>query len=281
MYSLILECRLRNRLSLDGQQPFVRRGIGFQYLSELGTGSSGNHKLIFFHSVEKLKNTALPLKVQVGDMLSILREMGINFENLNLDKDVETLKGIIASRTNGHHNLLNNANLIIDQFQELLEIKKKILISELDLISNIIEEFKFNIVNPSKKRAILPILGHIGEVLFGLSSTSTVEKLSDKLEELSNDQEKDTKFISVSASVISELEISLNKLRNQILDQVSQSFKTFESEFSDNALKITSSLVVNFAQTHNAVEKLTSNILNKLQSFRYHLEQLSKGLIQV
>ena len=67
-------------------------------------------------------------------MLNILREKGLNFENVNLDKDVETLKGIIASRTNGHHNLLNNANLYIDQFQKLLEIKKKILISELDLI---------------------------------------------------------------------------------------------------------------------------------------------------
>ena len=161
------------------------------------------------------------------------------------------------------------------------KLRKKILFSELDLISNIIEEFEFNIINPSKKRAILPIVGQIGEVLFGLSSTSTVEKLSDKLEELSNDQEKVTKFISVSASVISELEISLNKLRNETLDQVSQSFKTFESELSDNALKITSSLVVNFAQIHNAVEKLTSNILNTLQSFRFHLEQLSKGLIQV
>ena len=110
-------------LSLDGQQSFVRRGIGFQYLSELRTGSSGNHKLIFFLSVEKLKNTVL-----------LLREKGLNFENVNLDKDVETLKGIIASRTNGHHNLLNNANLIIDQFRKLLEINKKILISELDLI---------------------------------------------------------------------------------------------------------------------------------------------------
>ena len=77
------------------------------------------------------------------------------------------------------------------------------MISELDLISNIIEEFEFNIVNPSKKRAsILPIVWQISEILFGLSSTSTVEKLSDKLEELSNDQEKVTKFISVSASVI-------------------------------------------------------------------------------
>ena len=118
----------------------------------------------------------------LADLQFILREKGLNFENVNFDKDVETLKGIITSRTNGQHNLLNNANLIIDQFQELLEIKKKILISELDLISNIIEEFEFNIINPSKKRAILPIVGQIGEVLFGLSSTGTVEKLSDKLE---------------------------------------------------------------------------------------------------
>ena len=145
------------------------------------------------------------------------------------------------------------------------------LISEIDLISNIIEEFEFNIINPSKKRAILPIVGQISEILFGLSSTSTVEKLSDKLEELSNDQEKVTKFISVSASVISELEIYPNKLLNETLDQVSQSFKTFESELSDNVLKITSFLVVNFAQIHNAVEKLTSNILNKLQSFSLSL----------
>ena len=50
------------------------------------------------------------------------------------------LKGIIESKTNGHHNTLNSANLLADQFQQLLEIKKKILISELDLISNILEE---------------------------------------------------------------------------------------------------------------------------------------------
>ena len=94
-------------------------------------------------------------------------------------------------------------------------------------------------------------------------------------------KKKVTKFISVWASAISELEIYLNKLRSETLDQVSQSFKTLESNLSDNTLKIISSFIVNYSQIHNAVGKLTFNNLNKLQSLRFHLEQLSKGLIQV
>jgi len=52
----------------------------------------------------------------------------------------------------------------------------------------------------------------ISEVLFGLTATSVLEKISNKLEELNNDQDKVTIFDSVSASVISQLEIFLNKI---------------------------------------------------------------------
>ena len=146
---------------------------------------------------------------------------------------------------------------------------------------------RYKAIHSRQKRSLIPVIGDLGNWLFGLSTDSDLQKIRGAVDTLGENQEKLTHIISESLTVINKTysDVSTNRKRlkrlNAGMKDVYKNLRDFEKETLDNFSSLTQFISI-YVQLKDLVDMGQQVVFETITYFNHlknNLDMLTAGQI--